>query len=104
MHRLDQTVTYWVSRKTFNGMTFSAPVTIKARWETIQKLFKGPSGDEEMSNAQVMVESAVALGDYLLLGTSTVADPRDLKGAYEIRNYGEMTNLRNVTNERVAIL
>lgn len=104
MRNLQAVITHWTSTRTFSGMTFSSPVIMRARWETVRKLFRGPTGDQEMSDAQVMVENSVAVGDYIFLGESTATDPRPLDGAFEVRSYSEMPNLRNVTNEKVAMV
>ncbi len=101
---LKQTITRWQATTTFGGLSFTVPVTLKARWEAMNELFKTPTGDEETSNAKVMVESVVAVGDYILLGESAASDPRLVDGAYEVRGYSEIPDLRNVRTERVAFV
>lgn len=99
---LKQTITRWQATKTFGGVSYTVPVTLKARWETIVELFKTPAGDEETSNAKVMVESILEVGDYIFLGESSALDPRIVDGAFEVRGYSEMPDLRRVRTERVA--
>ncbi len=98
------TITRWVATQAFGTRTFGTPTTLKGRWEDVAELFRSPDGEELTSQAKVSLESRVDVGDHIFKGESTAADPRDLTGAYEVRGYSEITDLRSISTERVAFL
>lgn len=101
---LNQKITHWVSARTFEGMSFTAPVVILGRWEDRTEQFIGNSGKEDISKSIIALDTIVKASDYLFLGVTTKADPRSLVGASEVKSYKEMEDLRNTGTERIAIL
>jgi hypothetical protein len=101
-----QEVTYWGSPVSdgLGGKTFASPVALKARWENKQEQFHMLTGELTVSNAVVYLQQAVALGGYLYLGTSVAASPFDVEGAWPIRGYVEIPDLRVVSILRKAML
>lgn len=103
---LNQAVTHWVTTPDgYGGFAFATPVALNGRWEKRRMLLdRFGSGQETHSEAQVFVETSVAEGDYLFQGTSVIADPSTLDGAYQIKKYEEITDLRNINVTRKAWL
>lgn len=90
---MEQTATYWepgVPDGT-GGLDFSSvtPVLITCRWQDKSELFRDQQGREQISNAVVYPDRAVAIRGYLALGDHTGSDdpddPREVEGAAEIR-------------------
>lgn len=99
--------TYWppTTNGEYGVSGYSAPVSVKMRWEDrIQKVMK-PSGEEVMSQAVVYVDTDLQVGGYLAKGDQTAhASPYDFTGANEILSYKEVPDLRNLASERRAYL
>jgi hypothetical protein len=90
-----QTVTYWAPAGTdFQGSaTWTAPATLKARWENIASQFQSPTGEILVSKSIAYLGVPVVVGGYLLLGESTVADPTTVHEANEIKQVGGVPDL-----------
>lgn len=102
---LKQKVTHWATVSDgYGGYTYLAPQILKGRWEDKQELFRTPAGDEAVSKSVVYLSKAVEVGDYLYLGESVVVNPTALKGAYEVRQYNESPDLRNLQSLKKALL
>lgn len=95
---LKQTITYWAPTgdDVFGGTTFTTPVQKFARWEDRMEMIRDKNGQEYMAKTRVFLLEEVSLDGYLYLGKSTVADPRTLGAAYEIRAIHKSPDLRNL--------
>lgn len=85
---LRQDITYWAGTDApdeFGFDVMAAPVAIKGHWEDRNDLIIDPSGGEFITESTAIVDQDVAAGGFLLLGKSTVADPKTVSGAKEIR-------------------
>jgi hypothetical protein len=74
------------------------------RWEDKVEQFRDKSGQETVSRSKVFLAQDVSMDGYLFLGDSSVADPRDVPGANEIRALSKIPDLRSATALRVAYL
>jgi len=94
-NHLYQKATYWAPGAVsgFGGRTFSAPVTIRVRWEDRAELFIDADGNEVRSRSIVYSDISVKQGGYLFLGESTATDPTTVNNAYEIRDVTSTPNL-----------
>ena len=103
---LPQDITYWafVSEDEFGSITFAAPVVIKGRWEDTVRLFTDLRGSEFRSLAIIYLESDVAVEGWLFEGKSTVADPRTVDRAREIKLFRKIPDVDADEFERRAIL
>jgi hypothetical protein len=101
-----QTATYWAAPVSdgYGGNTFTAPKSLKVRWEEKQEQFTDPEGKINISKAVVWVPSDVTVGGYLMLGSSTQASPDVEHESYRIMQFVKTPNLRNNFNERRAFL
>ena len=91
---LKQQVTWWGTSNGGYGPTFAAPLPIAGRWEDKVELFINEEGEQSTSKAVAYVDQEVAVGDYLYLGDSSAADPSQVAGAYRVRNFSKIPNLR----------
>lgn len=101
---LTQTATLWskTGRDGYGNPTFAAPVQIPCRWERRTEQVKSVSGDIILSRARVFLDRDVELGDYLFLGTSATADPRDVATAFEVLDFKSTPSLEGTSFERKA--
>ena len=86
---MTQTATYWGpgTDDGLGGVTFPSPFLIDVRWQEKAELFRDSQGNQVVSNAVVYPPEPLAVGGYLALGNSTgEPDPRNVGGAYEVRN------------------
>lgn len=105
--QLKHTITYWrvTGSDGYGGYTFATPITIKARWEDSQEKFISTDGEESVSRAVVFIDRSVTVGDYLAEGDFTTTDnPDDVSGAFPVRAFSRITNLRNTQTLRTAFL
>lgn len=95
--RMKQDVTYW-GRPTDDGLggkTFPSPVLLKCRWQQKAELFRDAEANEAASSAVVYISEPVQTEGWLALGDHIgTADPRNVEGAYEVRQTGASPNLR----------
>jgi len=102
---LKQTITHWTwTQDGFGGATFSAPVGILGRWENKAISFRDERGDEVTSDAIAYLASDISVGDYLVEGVSTTADPSTVAGARRIRQFHKTPNIRTSAYERKAMM
>lgn len=105
LRNLKQKATRWVlTPDGFGGWTYSIPTVLTCRWEQRQKMFRDPFGEEVVSNALVYLDGDVDVGDYLWQGETTTADPTTLAGAFRVRQFNRLTDLRNIEVQRLAYL
>lgn len=85
----------------------------RVRWEDKAKQFLDKTGAVQMSNAVVYVPllpdgTEVQLGGYLWLGDRadlvSESDPRLNPGAYEIKDFDKLPNLKNTESLRTCYL
>lgn len=103
---LRQTATWWNSTPdNFGGHTYAAPVEILCRWEDRSERFESPlDRQEHISRAVVFLDRDIGVDDYLFLGVSGVANPTTVAGAFKVRGFAKIPNLRNLDMERRAYL
>ncbi len=104
--KMHDTITYWAITGTdrFGKTTFSAPASVKGRWEDRTESVQGKDGNVIVSKARVYLASTVDIDGYLFKGTSVASDPTGVQNAAEIQALGSMPNLRNTTTLYVAFL
>ena len=102
----NQTLTYWgnPSPDGVGWFTFDSPASITGRWEDLQILFIDAQGQEQTSRSVVYLGQDVDVEGFLYLGTSTESDPKDQSGAFRIRQFGKIPNIKGTEYERVAYL
>lgn len=104
--KLNQDATWWsVTPNGYGGDKFALPVAIKCRWEERQEVYTSAVDRTELtSNAVIYVGRDVAVGDYLLLGTSIVTDPSSLQTAFKIQRFDKVPDLRSLETLRRVVL
>ena len=111
LRNLRDTITYWrvTGNDGFGGYTLAAPTVLRARWTEGQQKFVNASGEEDVSQATVYLESDVVIGDWIALGNYKFEpDPfNPAEGVitpYRVRGFSRVANLRNSTNLRTAFI
>lgn len=107
-----QTAVYWPSPVSDGrgGYTYGDAVEIVVRWEDIHEVFLSVDGEEVVSNARVYVDRVVDELGFLFLGeltdldSSALADPMLADGAFSIRKFEVLPNLRNTENLYTVML
>jgi len=101
-----QSATYWASPVSdgMGGYSWDAPTALKVRWEDRQEQFANEFGEALVSKALVFTDVDIDTNGYLYLGTSVVTDPSTLSGAYKVRQFIKLPDLRQMINERKAYL
>ena len=100
-----QQITYWPTVRTAYGFSFEEPQVIAGRWEDKAELFINEEGETSTSRAVVYLHSLdVKVGDYLALVESVASDPTGVAGAYRVRSFSKVPNLRANTFLRKAIM
>jgi hypothetical protein len=112
-----QTAVYWPpgSEETggrdyddYGKPMYASPVEISCRWEDVVQEFVDTENEITFSQAIVYVDSDVRLRGVLFLGTLTdvndLNNPKDNEGAWEIRRFDKLPNLRNTETLRTAYL
>ena len=100
-----QNCVYWgtPSPDGFGSYTYDTPTEINCRWEDRAELFVTPLGEEAVSQSRVFVDRDVDIGGYLQLTTlesNTPDSPIGVNGAYVIRQFNKIPNLKNTLNLR----
>jgi hypothetical protein len=92
-----QDLTFWAFTgvDAYGQSTFSAPVTVKCRWQDQQVLFRNAQGQERISSAIIYPAQPLGIKGYVKLGIDATANPLGLAGAYEIQQAGTSPDLRN---------
>lgn len=101
-----QDATYWGTPvpNGVGGWTFAAPVALKVRWEEHIEQVIDSEGNDFTSTAQVMSTANLALGGYLLLGTSVASDPTSIAGARPIVKVDNIPDIRAIRQNNKAYL
>lgn len=94
-----QTITYWGNPQPdgYGGTTFNAPVVLKCRWDNVTKLIRTGQGKEIACRAEVLVTQDMDVGGYLYLGSSVVANPMLVEGAYEILRFDKIPMIKSTS-------
>lgn len=102
----NQTCTYWAKNGVdgFNKTTYAAPVQLPCRWEDRAELHQMENGEAIRVGSKVFLPQAVVVDDFLFLGTSNVADPITVQGAYQILDFKRVPSLHADEFENVAFL
>ncbi len=82
----------------FGKAQFDAPIEVKCRWEDVVEEFVDAQGNTGASRSKAYVDRIMSPGDRLKRGTidfDTEANPLEMDGAYEIRRFDQLPNLRN---------
>lgn len=104
---LRQDATYWkaLAPDASGDPTFAAVKAVKVRWEERTAVFTNAAGEEAQAAAVVFVKEDMSPGDFLFLGTSTVADPTAVSGSREVQGFSKLPHLTSLTLfERTAFL
>lgn len=110
MSTLPQVATIWRRSSTapnrYGAYDFAEPESINVKWNRKQELFRNNTGEEEYSSAVVFLawDTEISIGDYLLLGDSTAADPTTTPGAYEVRAVESVRALISAIGELKVML
>ena len=101
---LKQVATVWTASGSdlYGNPTYAAPVKIKVRWEERTERTLDSTGNDILSQAFVFMSQKYDTGTYLYLGVSTDATPPN--GAFPIRNFQSIPNLRGTFSEHKATL
>jgi len=103
---LVQKATWWSkgAADSFGADTFAAPAVISCRWEERSTEIVTAEGVRVQSRARVFLDQDVAAGDYLYLGETNQADPKALKGAFDVKEFRKIPGLVAEVFERKAYL
>lgn len=107
---MQQLAVYWAPLEPdqFGSPTWDTPVEVACRWEDIQEEFITPTGDREMSFAELMVDRDMEIKGVMLQGEldSTVDqdNPKDNVGAFEIRQWSKLPDRKGTKFLREVIL
>ena len=106
--KLPDKATWWPvsGNDGYGGDTVSAPVLIDTRWEDRREKFFGALDKRELvSNAVVMMETDISVGDYLCKGDQTgQANPATVAGSYKVQRFDKIPDLRSLDSVRRAVL
>lgn len=104
VRNLTQTVTRWAPSGLDAGgePTGWTKTEIDGRWEESQQLYTRQDGTEAVSRAVVYLASDVAVGDFLLQGTSVETSPPTT--AWRVEAFRKTADLRDTDYERKATL
>lgn len=106
---LTQTATHWSATGFAGGdPSFAAPAVLSpptgVRWEDKVERVSNAAGEERVTRSIVYLGVDVAEGDYLFLGTSAQADPRDEPGARRVERFDRSPDLSGREFTRKAYL
>jgi len=114
---LKQTAVWWplgseesggVDFDDYGQPTASTPVEIKCRWEDKAEEFIDAKNARCFSKSVVYVDRDVVVSGYLMLGelsdVTDEANPRNNIGAFEIKGFSKIPNLRATEFLRTAFL
>lgn len=105
----NQKVTYWAPMAGDDGAggeLVAAPKILKVRWEDkVEQIFNS-KGQQQVSKAQIFINSndTVEIDGFLYNGISTDPQPRNVPGAYQVVQVMRVPDLRNLNAENVAII
>ena len=109
---LKQTAVYWPSpsRDGYGKLSFGTAVEIDVRWEDMHSLILNNDGKEELSKAEVFVDTDVEVDGYLYLGelsdlsVAEKADPQLKSTAFPIKAYDKVPDISGTDFVRTAWL
>lgn len=114
---LKQTAVYWPPGSTdsdgddfddFGVPIVTTPLEISVRWEDIAEEFIDSEGTRQISRSRIYVDRDVEIGGILMLGELTdITDAVNIKendGAWEIRQFEKLPNLRQTETLRTVFL
>ena len=94
-----QTISHWTKgdKDVYGKPTWSGPVSLSGLWEVKQETIIDVNGREIVSKASVFLNSSVAIGDFLYLGTidSSELDPATVDNAWEVKVVFVNTSILN---------
>ena len=112
-----QTAVYWPLASSDSGgddfddygqPVVTDPIEISCRWEDVAEEFIDAKGTRQVSKSTVYVDQDVDVGGILMLGTEDdITDSTNIKeneGAWEIRRFDKLPNLRATEFLRTAWL
>ncbi len=112
-----QTAVYWAPGSEESGGAdfdeygkplYASPVEIDCRWEDVAEEFIDAKGTLATSRAIVYVDRDVRVGGVLMLGTLETGmdldDAKQNEGAWEIRRFDKLPNLKATEYLRTAYL
>jgi hypothetical protein len=112
-----QTAVYWPSETSesagdafddYGKPVVADPIEIDCRWEDVSEEFSDATGTRQISRAKVYVDRDVDVGGILMLGELTdITDEVNIKendGAFEIRRFDKLPNLKATEYLRTAFL
>jgi len=105
-----QDAVYWPydSIDQFGKKAFGSATAIRVRWEDINEEYLDGAGERRMSKALVYVDRDVLIGGMLMLGTiadiTDTVNIRENEGAWEIRRFDKLPNLKNTEYLRSVYL
>jgi len=97
--RSNETAVYWAANglDNYGQPSYASAVEIDCRWiDKVEEYLDG-QGEKKISNAHVMVTQQLVLNGMLYLGTivdlAGATDPKQIVGAYEIRQKLELKDI-----------
>ena len=105
-----QNAVYWAfsSIDQYGKKSFANPVAIRVRWDDVVEEFLDSEGERRFSKSLVYVGIDMAIGGVLMLGTlADITDSVNVKendGAWEIRRFDKVPNLKATETLRIAYL
>lgn len=102
--------TYWklVGHDASGQEIYDSPIPIKVRWDDVAELYMTASGEQKVSNAKVYVDRKMPEGSVLLYqkyeDVVNLDDPLANEGAFQIKAFQSIDNLRATETLRIAIL
>jgi hypothetical protein len=94
----------------YGGRVFSEPREVDVRWEERGVIFVDATGQEQVSQAVVVMGELPVVGGYLWRGTESqlaseeLADPNNLLDAFEIRGHRGIPSIRGDWTHYTAFL
>jgi hypothetical protein len=103
---LKQTLTYWeeIGLDGYGKQVFATPVQIPGRWEERAEYFINPAGQSEPSKAVAYLDRDVKIGDYLMLGSSAVANPQAVGSAHRVFDFRKIPGIMAEDYERRVLM
>lgn len=101
-----QTATLWVSSSADSAgeEQYDAPTTISVRWEQREQEFRDEKGGTRRASHVVYLGRDTKIGDYMYLGTSVQADPRDEEDALRVQDFRKIPSIDASDFEQRALL
>lgn len=87
---------------------FDPPIEIKCRWDDVHEVFLDLNGNDQVTNAKVMVDRDVVVQGQLWLGRlqdlTSQSVPIENQGAYAIRRFEKTVDKKGKKFVRMALL